>query len=207
MHYDSSKLPKFKKDIFKSMIDFRAGEFLLLVVLCLFNNLIFYIMGCDIHLFAEVKKRKSFKDKLMFWKPKKWANVDKFSKNELYEEYPDEEGEFEIKREDRFYTGGRCYNLFAALAGVRSEHFNEQVVPVSSPKGLPFDISDIVKAESDRYGSDGHSHSFNTLGELMNYDWSPWGETCDSFLNEVIPKMKSLSRKYCNVRIVYFFDN
>ena len=164
-------------------------------------------MGCDIHLFAEVKKRKSFKDKLMFWKPKKWANVDKFSKNKYYEKYPDEEQEYEIKREYRFYSGGRLYNLFAALAGVRSGHFNEDTDPVSLPKGLPKDVSDVVKNESDRYGCDGHSHSYNTLSELMNYDWSPWGKTCDSFLNEVIPKMKTLSRKYDNVRIVYFFDN
>lgn len=164
-------------------------------------------MGCDIHLFAEVKKRKSFKEKLVFWKPKKWVSVDRYSKNKWFENYPDEEREFEIKREHRFYTGGRSYNLFAALAGVRSEHFNESIVPVSIPKGLPPDVSNIVKSESDIYGSDGHSHSYNTLNELMDYDWSPWGKTCDVFLNEVIPKMKSLSRKYDNVRIVYFFDN
>lgn len=157
-------------------------------------------MGCDIHLFAEVKKRKSF------WKPKEWANVDKWSKNRYYEE-GESDRKYEVLLEDIFYSGGRNYNLFAALCGVRSRSFKDKVIPISQPKGTPKDVSKTVKEEIDSWSSDAHSNNWNTLVELLNYDWSPWGGTCDLFLNEVIPKMKALSRKYSDVRIVYFFDN
>ena len=165
-------------------------------------------MGCDIHLFAEVKKKKNLIELLMFWKETKWRSIDKYTKNEDLEKCNDgSEPEFEIKREDRFYTDGRNYNLFSALCGVRSFHFDGDTPCVSEPKGLPNDISNEVLAESDSYGSDGHSHSWNTLKELKEFDWSSYGETTKDFLDEVIPKMEAQKVKDTDVRIVYFFDN
>ncbi len=41
------------------------------------------------------------------------------------------------------------------------------------PKGLPDNVSIEVKTESDEWGIDGHSHSFLTLKELLDYS----GET------------------------------
>ena len=49
----------------------------------------------------------------------------------------------------------REYELFAALAGVRGRG------PKS--KGLPEDVTDKVRSESDRWGEDGHSHSYTDL--------------------------------------------
>ena len=40
---------------------------------------------------------------------------------------------------------------------------------MSDPKGLPEDVSDVVKEESDRWNGDGHSHSYFTLRELVEY--------------------------------------
>jgi len=163
-------------------------------------------MGCDIHLFAEAKKKKGIIDRLMFWKPAKWVSIDKWTKNPDFGEW-EGEPEFHIEREDRFYSGGRNYNLFAALCGVRSEHFLEELFPISEPKGIPIDASqEYIKACND-YGSDGHSHSWNTLKELQEYDWKPWGETCDRFIKQVLPKMIAQGLKDTDVRIVYFFDN
>lgn len=52
------------------------------------------------------------------------------------------------------------------LADVRNRSKSK---PISEPKGLPIDISDIVKKESESWGCDGHSHSFFTLKELYEY--------------------------------------
>jgi len=162
-------------------------------------------MGCDIHLYAEVKKKKNFIDSLKFWKKKEWVNIDKWSKNQYFGD--EGEPQFVIKYEDRFYTKGRNYNLFCALCGVRSYGFIGEPPKISEPKGLPLDVSKEVLAQSERYGSDGHSHNWNTLKELKEFDWSSYGETVKDFLNEVLPKMEAQNVGDEDVRIVYFFDN
>jgi hypothetical protein len=43
------------------------------------------------------------------------------------------------------------------------------------PKGLPPDVSPLVKQESDGWGEDGHSHSYFTLKELKDYNWQQYG--------------------------------
>jgi hypothetical protein len=114
-------------------------------------------MGCDIHLYVEAKKNG------------KWEAIDKWQ--------TDSDGYFCVPYEERFYTG-RNYNLFSILADVRNGYgfagsdTGDGFKPISSPKGNPSDISEQVKAESDKWGSDGHSHSFLTLKELLDYDWT-----------------------------------
>ena len=164
-------------------------------------------MGCDIHLYAEVKRKRSIIDRLMCRDNNQWINIDKWTRNKYFDENEWGEPELEIARENRFYSGGRSYNLFSALCGVRSQRFLGEMAIISKPKGLPKDISKEVLAESDRYGSDGHSHNWNTLAELKDFDWSIYGETCNHFLNEVIPKMEAQNVSPTDVRIVYFFDN
>ncbi len=79
---------------------------------------------------------------------------------------------------DKPYYDGRNYNLFAILADVRNgrgfagiktgDGFN----PIAPPRGLPDDVSPEVKAESDSWSCDGHSHSHFTLREILDYDWN-----------------------------------
>lgn len=149
-------------------------------------------MGCDIHLFAEKKVGD------------KWVSIDKYTKNPDFGEYDNRE--LVIERENRVYSG-RNYNLFCALAGVRSFQFSGTPSMVSEPKGLPDDCCDEIKQESEIYGSDGHSHSWNTLAELEAFNWTEYGTTCDQFKTIVFPKLRSHSEDPNNVRIVYFFDN
>lgn len=149
-------------------------------------------MGCDIHLFAEKKVDN------------KWVSIDKYTKNPEFGEYDNRE--FAIAKEDRVYSG-RNYNLFCALAGVRSFQFSGEPSMVSEPKGLPEDCCEEIKKESEAYGSDGHSHSWNTLAELEAFNWSEYGHTCDRFKERVFPKLREASNDPENVRIVYFFDN
>lgn len=112
-------------------------------------------MGCDIHFYVE----KKVKDK--------WKSADTFEKKD---------GDWYDQR-DEFY-GDRNYNLFAILADVRNGHgfagskTGEGFRPISQPRGLPDDISKETKRQSDSMGCDGHSHSWFTLRELLDYDWT-----------------------------------
>lgn len=68
--------------------------------------------------------------------------------------------------EDWAYDG-RNYVLFGVLAGVR----NEEVTPIAEPKGLPEDMSYVVREAADQWHGDGHSRSYLTLQELKAYNW------------------------------------
>jgi hypothetical protein len=111
-------------------------------------------MGCDIHLFTEIKKSINSQDK--------WVNADNWRYNPYYQEGNDE-GE-RMLNIDSLYSG-RNYELFGILAGVR-DHNNDSI---DDPRGLPEDVSEVTKKESDRWDGDGHSHSWLTLKELREY--------------------------------------
>jgi hypothetical protein len=123
-------------------------------------------MGCDIHLFIEKKDEGG-----------KWQVFDYKAEfaNGTYDDGSrklDYEGLF-----DSPFYAGRNYNLFAILADVRNgsgfagcdtgDGFN----PIAAPKGLPEDVTPEVKAESDGWDIDGHSHSYFTVAELKAYNW------------------------------------
>ena len=114
-------------------------------------------MGCDIHLYTEIKRHVNDTDM--------WVNADYWSINPYYKYCDEEDKKWEKELEVVSIYQGRNYELFDILAGVRGSGLNK----ISAPKGLPVDVCDIVKAESDRWGSDGHSHSYFTLKELIDY--------------------------------------
>jgi hypothetical protein len=112
-------------------------------------------MGCDIHLFTE--RKRSINNE------QKWVNVDNWKLNPYYaEDDTDEECQYTLNSAYRH----RNYALFSILANVRNDSENK---PISEPRGLPEDISEVVKSESDRWDGDGHSHSFFTMKELYEY--------------------------------------
>lgn len=112
-------------------------------------------MGCDIHLYVEKK-------------------ID--GKWQLQGKLVDDDGYKSIQGKPFYH--GRNYNLFAILADVRNgrgfagiktgEGFN----PISEPRGVPDDASDEYKAMVESWGCDGHSHSYHTLRQLLDYDWT-----------------------------------
>lgn len=125
-------------------------------------------MGCDIHMFVEVKKGNN------------WEKVGKIFDYPYYdsakESKIDEDGyEWNPKKIDNPYTG-RNYDLFALLADVRNGHgfagcdTGNPITPLSMPKGLPKDISIGIKKESDLCDGDGHSHSWFLIEELLKID-------------------------------------
>lgn len=116
-------------------------------------------MGCDIHLYVE--KRQDGK----------WVSADAWVEDE------DMPGRKTLPYKGHFYNN-RNYDLFAILADVRNGKgfagcgTGSGFEPLSPPKGLPPDVCEEIKIESDSLGSDGHSHSWCTLAELLSYDWT-----------------------------------
>jgi len=123
-------------------------------------------MGCDIHAYVEIREDG------------KWTHYDWRSK---YEEGQYENGstkyDWKAMFNDPLYIG-RNYNLFAVLANVRNGHgfagiqTGEGFIPIDMPRGLPDDVTAKVQSESIGWGVDGHSHSWFTVKELLNYDYN-----------------------------------
>lgn len=114
-------------------------------------------MGCDIHFYVERRVDG------------RWVSADTWTPNKFYTPGEDDgERPFEIAHENYFYKD-RNYALFAVLAGVRNR---TNVTPIAEPRGLPDDVSDEVRAESEAYTGDGHSHSWLTVAELDAHDWT-----------------------------------
>ena len=56
-----------------------------------------------------------------------------------------------------------------AFAGYKTgEGFN----PMSNPKGVPYDASEEYASIAEQWDTNGHSHSYFTLRELLDYDWT-----------------------------------
>jgi hypothetical protein len=159
-------------------------------------------MGCDIHLYVEIRKNG------------KWERAGQLVKNPYY--YPDEDGPENTKLVHEDFWKGRNYQLFGVLAqGVRRDMDSSFKI-----KGLPKDITKEVKEIADYMGVDGHSHSWLNLAELFDYAYKgDYGkkdknrfEEIDSYFAEVtFPKLIALAAepgmKPEDVRIVFFFDN
>ncbi len=116
-------------------------------------------MGCDIHLYTERLENG------------KWVTADRWTPDEY------EPGRMCVEYENRIYSG-RSYYLFSILADVRNGRgfagvkTGEGFIPISEPKGIPEDCCAEYRRASDEYGSDGHSHSYFTVAELLAYDWT-----------------------------------
>lgn len=110
-------------------------------------------MGCDIHIHVEYRRTVDGAEK--------WLCGDYLLINPYYglDEY---EPEYSLVD----FCGDRNYSRFATLANVR----NYGNTPyIDEPRGLPDDVTAEVKKDYYRWGIDGHSHSYFTLKELIDY--------------------------------------
>ena len=100
-------------------------------------------MGADIHIYAERKLKDGT-----------WAMCSGYNgiDNAVFQ------GDSGPKC-NYFRVKSRDYNFFAALAGVRG--FGPD------PKGLPDDVSPLVREEAESWSSDGHSHSWYSAEEFV----------------------------------------
>lgn len=114
-------------------------------------------MGCDIHVYTEMKLDDGT-----------WWCCDHFTPNQYY--IPSEDGDDSEEVEGPWRVvpiySDRYYELFATLAGVRN--YND-TKPIDEARGLPADVSKHVREEADRWGDDGHSFSWLLASELFAY--------------------------------------
>lgn len=109
-------------------------------------------MGCDIHLTVEKLVDGKWVDQSA-WKTEHQGTPDEYTTQVRY---------------DQWY-GGRNYALFALLADVRNYH---NFKPLADPRGIPANASREYREWATRWGGDGHSHSYLTLKELLDFDWT-----------------------------------
>jgi hypothetical protein len=106
-------------------------------------------MGCDIHVRLEVKNRDDI-----------WESCEMYQKDRYRVE-----GEPEFRVVDVY--NDRDDELFTALCGVRNTGGGPYI---SKPIGTPHNASkESIDYLVDYWSSDGHSHSWNTLKELYDY--------------------------------------
>lgn len=106
-------------------------------------------MGCDIHMVLE----KRWNDR--------WVGTWDFRSVEGHAVITGESGErITGNGYVRADARNRNYDLFAALASVRGSGPH-------GPRGVPDDVSDLADMEIDRWGEDGHSHSWMLLSEAL----------------------------------------
>lgn len=118
----------------------------------------------------------------------------------------------------------RNYRVFAKLAGVRNDF---GTVPISEPKGWPEDSTLMSNMDKDKYGSDGHSHSWLSAKEIQKFHewlyrdafigaaadagWAYEHENLPYFLGNhfdgFIKYPKDWPSEIEDVRYVFFFDN
>lgn len=135
-------------------------------------------MGCDIHIIAEVKPRKTFIQRLLFWKkPPSWeVNKSPIFPNPWYKEGAEsgfQKGEYLPYPED-----GRNYDWFSILADVRNGYgfagvtTGQQFKVIAEPRGVPNDATQEWKETVERWDCDMHSKSYLTLEDFDSFDWN-----------------------------------
>lgn len=136
---------------------------------------------------------------------------------------------WEIKLNGKWYVYDQPrfkqnYALFAKMANVENDG---TVEPISLPKGLPQDASEVVKFEAEWWGNDGYFHSWldsKEIEELYQFhvelyerenmdtylvDWEEWGYVCDCNwadfyrYKDKIGYLKVIE----DIRLVFWFDS
>lgn len=167
-------------------------------------------MGADIHFYVE-----RWTSSNNYGGPRDLSDDREQKLNEVLEDVPTkfrwvsadnwqiEDGEWQIDWNDEYY-GNRNYYIFGILADVRNDG---GVEPINYPKGIPDDASTGYLYKCEQWDSDAHSHSYFTLEELLNVDWSEYEPAYISDFMETLEKMKEIDNDPLNVRCCFFFDN
>lgn len=164
-------------------------------------------MGCDIHFFVErwtssndylgprdLEDDRDQKISEVLDAPvrHRWVSADKWQI---------EDGQWHIDWDDEYYNG-RNYQLFSLLAGVRGD-----LDPIIQRRGIPEDASTGYLYKCNQWEGDAHSHTYYTLDELLNVDWSKYEDLYPEEFIKSIEIMKLIDSDPKKVRCCFFFDN
>jgi hypothetical protein len=145
-------------------------------------------MRCNIHAYVEVQDGRGWqKIGEVFKKPNYRPNFPLSRRNTPLSDHP---------------IQGCDYTLFSILAGVRNYSGNE---PIAEPRGMPPDVSSEVRRLSERFGDDGHSHSWLLLSEILGWNdgFRAWNEDEWGVAIEIMKTLGNPDR----VRMVFWFDS
>ena len=106
-------------------------------------------MGCDIHMWVE----QFVGDRWTFDHP--YQRTSEFDMDHVEFQQPYE---------------GRDYLLFSFLANVRNAP--PRITPISLPRGVPLDVSEVGAEIVAEWGAGAHSHSWLSVEEILTYDFS-----------------------------------
>lgn len=118
--------------------------------------------------------------------------------------------EYQRYEGDRFWSVGgefrpdRCYMLFSHMVGVRNG--GDSVTPLTSPRGLPSDISFGASGIYEKQRHDAHNASWMTLDEFaesVRRTEEEAGRRVSPEYHAMLAAMRELPR----VRVVFWFDN
>jgi len=132
---------------------------------------------------------------------------------------------FEVKINDKWEHYSipnikRNYYLFTKMAGVRN--YDDEIKPISSPKGIPKDISVITKICIKLWEGAGHSYSWLNSQEIKEvikfledlYDDKSWKVHHEEFgyffgngFNDFIDSKEEFLKEIEDLRLVFWFDN
>lgn len=164
-------------------------------------------MGCDIHMVLEE-----------YCPPlRKWVGIHGFKaeNKDAFEIMSNDFVELEGVRYIMHRATRRNYQFFGELAGVRGESsFGYEA------KGMPDDASDLARMEDEKWGQDGHSHSWHllpdflkcyaaaegTLGELVAERLADEDKEMSELVDKLIP-FDYLDPPFKDYRVVFWFDN
>jgi hypothetical protein len=166
-------------------------------------------MGADIHMVLE--KRTKVRDK------EAWVGVNAFPyvKATIYAYDLAKQTYTSLHGYTQWQVRGRNYALFAALAGVRGDG--------PTPKGVPYDASDLALMMIDSWADDGHSHTWMMMDEalpifVMHGQFGPqaaavlsaFANGTDHALDAYMENFWSLNyddEKLSDFRLILWFDN
>lgn len=120
-------------------------------------------MGCDIHCAWEYKRPDQ-----MEGLPGKWVSLDEWG-----DPWGDDEGIQSPKDE---IVSWRNYGMFAVMANVRNGYgfagvdTGDELQPIAMPRGCPADADYRIIQWVKDWAPDGHSHSYLTLKDILDYD-------------------------------------
>ena len=69
----------------------------------------------------------------------------------------------------------RNYEVFAKMAGVRA--LDDEITPISRPRGLPADVSLMTRAHADYWERQGPGHNHSWLAKKELKELAEWGQT------------------------------
>lgn len=100
----------------------------------------------------------------------------------------------------------RDYTLFSLIAGVRRHRDDERIITL--PRGLPLDASTTTRIESEHIDTDGHSHSWLNLEEMVFVESKFRGGLFGYFFgNDIDATKDGWPVEVEDARVVFWFDN